>query len=144
MNKRASTELYEKVLHNTLAAGINCSCYLIFGFPGETEASAERTIAFMKQFDNASYDGTIAWSIFPFVLAPLSPIYEPEARKKIRTRRASSQLAAQHHEFRSGIKPGPESLLRHREFGRHLSNRQSGTTAPNAGSTSQRLFPDPA
>ena len=82
MNKKATPELYQKVLYNTLAAGINCSCYLIFGFPGETEASVQRTIAFMKQFDDIQEGGTITWSFFPFVLAPLSPVYEPEAREK--------------------------------------------------------------
>jgi len=28
--------------------------------------------------------GTLCWSMFPFILAPLSPIYEPEVRKKYR------------------------------------------------------------
>ena len=84
MNKKASPDLYEKVLHKLLSAGINCSCYLLFGFPGETEASVQRTIAFMKKFDDLKDGGTIAWSMFPFIVAPLSPVYEPAMREKYR------------------------------------------------------------
>ena len=82
MNKKASPELYNKVLKRLLSAGINCSCYFIFGFPGETEESAQRTRDFIKTHDYQQYEGNLSWSMFPFILAPLSPIYEPEARKK--------------------------------------------------------------
>ncbi len=80
MNKRATPELYDRVLPKLLASGINCSCYLIFGFPGETEESARRTIDFMRRHEAARHPGSLSWSIFPFLLAPLSPIYEKEAR----------------------------------------------------------------
>ncbi len=82
MNKRATPELYDRVLDKLLSNGINCSCYLIFGFPGETETSAQRTIDFMRRHESAEHEGSISWSIFPFLLAPLSPIYEMSAREK--------------------------------------------------------------
>lgn len=82
MNKKATPELYDRVLGKVLSAGINCSCYLIFGFPGETEASAMRTIDFMKRHESPHAGACLSWSIFPFVLAPLSPIYEPAARAR--------------------------------------------------------------
>ena len=82
MNKKSSPMLYDRVLKKLLKAGINCSCYFIFGFPGETEESAQRTRDFIKTYDNAAYAGNLCWSMFPFMLAPLSPIYEKEARKK--------------------------------------------------------------
>jgi radical SAM superfamily enzyme YgiQ (UPF0313 family) len=82
MNKKASPEVYEKVLTQLLAAGINCSCYLIFGFPGETDQSVQRTVAFMKKFESPDVEGSIYWSLFPFVVAPLSPIFEPAMRDK--------------------------------------------------------------
>jgi radical SAM superfamily enzyme YgiQ (UPF0313 family) len=82
MNKKASPNLYNRVLKKLLKAGINCSCYFIFGFPGETEKSAQRTRDFIKSYDNAAYDGNLCWSMFSFMLAPLSPIYEHEARHK--------------------------------------------------------------
>ena len=28
------------------------------------------------------WEGSLSWSIFPFILSPLSPIYEPEMRRK--------------------------------------------------------------
>jgi anaerobic magnesium-protoporphyrin IX monomethyl ester cyclase len=82
MNKKASPALYDRVLKKLLRAGINCSCYFIFGFPGETEESAQRTRYFIKAYDYEMYDGNLSWSMFPFMLAPLSPIYEHGARKK--------------------------------------------------------------
>ena len=82
MNKKVSPKLYDRVLRNLLSAGINCSCYFIFGFPGETEESAQHTRDFIKSHDYPQYEGNLSWSIFPFILAPLSPIYEPKERKK--------------------------------------------------------------
>ena len=82
MNKKASPELYARVLRKLLGSGINCSCYFIFGFPGETEESTHQTREFIKSFDDHSYEGNLCWSMFPFTLVPLSPIYEPAARKK--------------------------------------------------------------
>lgn len=82
MDKKASPELYDRVLQKLLKAGINCSCYFIFGFPGETEESAQRTRDFIKAYDDTQYRGNLCWSMFPFILAPLSPIYEPMARRK--------------------------------------------------------------
>ena len=81
MNKKATPELFERVLKKMISAGINCSCYYIFGFPGETAESAQRTRDFIKQFDSADFEGSIYWSMFPFLLTPLSPIYEPQARR---------------------------------------------------------------
>lgn len=81
MNKRADPVLYDRVIRNLLSAGINCSCYFIFGFPGETAASARRTREWIMALDRTPLDGSLAWSLFPFYLVPMSPIYEPEMRK---------------------------------------------------------------
>jgi p-methyltransferase len=82
MNKQSTPELYEKTIRKLLSAGINCSCYFIFGFPGESEETAQRTVDFIKRVDSLTSMGFVAWSIFPFILSPLSPIYENEMRKK--------------------------------------------------------------
>jgi p-methyltransferase len=82
MNKKASPELYNRVLRKLLGSGINCSCYFIFGFPGETDESAQHTRDFIKSFDDQNCEGSLCWSMFPFTLIPLSPVYEPGARKK--------------------------------------------------------------
>jgi radical SAM superfamily enzyme YgiQ (UPF0313 family) len=82
MNKRADPKLYAEVVRKVLAAGINCSSCFVFGFPGETEETVRRTIEFIKKVDSSPYEGLFSWSIYPFFLAALSPIYESESRKK--------------------------------------------------------------
>jgi len=82
MNKKAGPELYRNVVRRMLGAGINCSCYFIFGFPGETDETALRTQKFIKDIEHPELEGTLSWSLFPFSLYPMSPIYEVEERKK--------------------------------------------------------------
>jgi radical SAM superfamily enzyme YgiQ (UPF0313 family) len=82
MNKKANPTMYAQVLRKLLGAGINCSSYFIFGFPGETEDTAHHTREFIKRIEHPELEGILTWSIFPFMLAPLSPIYEPEMRGK--------------------------------------------------------------
>ena len=105
MNKKATPELYSEVLRKLLGAGINCSCYFIFGFPGETDESARRTREFIKAHQFPEMEGCLYWSIFPFMLTPLSPIYEPHMREKYglkgymhrwRHRSMSSERAKEH------------------------------------------------
>jgi radical SAM superfamily enzyme YgiQ (UPF0313 family) len=82
MKKQSNPELYHEVLKRSLAGGINCSCYFIFGFPGETDETVHRTVEFIKNNQFPELKGNLAWSIYPFILSPLSPIYEPAMRKK--------------------------------------------------------------
>ncbi len=49
MNKKATPALYSSVVSKLLSAGINCSCYFIFGFPGETNESVKRTRDFILE-----------------------------------------------------------------------------------------------
>ena len=82
MKKQADPDLYDEVLQKLLSGGINCSCYFIIGFPGETLESVQRTREFIASHQYAEFEGNLAWSIYPFLLTPLSPIYEPALRKK--------------------------------------------------------------
>jgi radical SAM superfamily enzyme YgiQ (UPF0313 family) len=82
MNKKSDPEMYKDVIRNVLNHGINVSCYFITGFPGETETSAETTREFIKEIENPEADGCLSWSIYPFLLSPLSPVYEPVMRRK--------------------------------------------------------------
>ena len=82
MNKKADAALYSNVIRELLAAGINCSCYFIFGYPGETVESVKRTRDFIESIEHPELDGTVSWSMFPFVLYPLSPIYEQALREQ--------------------------------------------------------------
>lgn len=82
MNKKSDPGLYRQVVQRLLQAGINCSCYFIFGFPGETHETALRTREFIKNMQHPELEGTLMWSLFPFCLYPLSPIYEIGARER--------------------------------------------------------------
>lgn len=82
MNKKANPELYAEVIEQTMKAGINCSCYFIFGFPGETNETVRRTQKFIEAIEHPELDGYIYFSMFPFIIAPLSPISEPNNAKK--------------------------------------------------------------
>jgi anaerobic magnesium-protoporphyrin IX monomethyl ester cyclase len=82
MNKKADPAVYTEVIKKLLAVGIHCSCYFIFGFPGETEESIRRTQEFIESIECPDYDGVLSWSMFPFILSPMSPIYEPEMRAR--------------------------------------------------------------
>jgi radical SAM superfamily enzyme YgiQ (UPF0313 family) len=82
MAKGAAPEMYQRVITRLLENGINCSCCFLFGFPGETAQSVQRTIDFIKGISNDSQDGMFFWSIYPFLLIPLSPIYEAAERAK--------------------------------------------------------------
>ena len=82
MKKKANPDLYDVVLQKLLSGGINCSCYFIFGFPGETIETVHRTRDFIINHQYSEFEGNLAWSIYPFILTPLSPIYEPALRKK--------------------------------------------------------------
>jgi radical SAM superfamily enzyme YgiQ (UPF0313 family) len=80
MNKKANPEIYRATIEKALAAGINVSAYFLFGHPGETAESVTRTITFMQQIQFPELPGSLTWSIYPFVLVPLSPIYERNQR----------------------------------------------------------------
>ena len=82
MNKKADADLYHRVLEKLLSGGINCSCYFICGFPGETPDTVQRTREFIKQHEYPDFEGSLRWSIYPFILTPLSPIYKPDMRQK--------------------------------------------------------------
>ena len=83
MNKKANPRLYTRVVKRLLATGIDVSCYFLFGFPGETTETVQRTLDFIRSIEFPELPGTLSWALFPFSLAPLSPVYEPEMRQKL-------------------------------------------------------------
>ena len=82
MNKKTDPAIAAEVVRELLAVGINCSCYFVIGFPGETDETVFRTIEFIKSIEYPNLEGILSWSLYPFMLAPMSPIYESEMREK--------------------------------------------------------------
>ena len=82
MNKKADPETYRRVIENLLKVGINCSCYFIFGFPGESAETAQRTRDFIQSIEYPELEGVIRWSLYPYLLVPLSPIFEEKQRRR--------------------------------------------------------------
>ena len=85
MNKKDTPEHYLEVIELLNSHGISTQLYFIVGFPGETEETINTTISMINKF---RHDGPAINTImiFPFVLAPLAPIYLPENRKKYNLR----------------------------------------------------------
>jgi radical SAM superfamily enzyme YgiQ (UPF0313 family) len=82
MNKKSDPTKYRPVIRKLLASGINCTCYFLFGFPGETDDTALGTREFIKSIEFPELDGLLSWDLYLFFLSPLSPIYEIQMREK--------------------------------------------------------------
>jgi anaerobic magnesium-protoporphyrin IX monomethyl ester cyclase len=76
MNKQSDPVLNEDIIKRLLSSGINCACYFIFGYPGETEESMAKTVEFIQRLEDYEGSGFFYWSIYPFLLAPFSPVYD--------------------------------------------------------------------
>ena len=81
MNKKDTPENYLRVIDLLNANGISTQLYFIVGFPGETQETMNETIQMINNFSHKG-SGINHIMIFPFILAPLSPIYLPENRNK--------------------------------------------------------------
>jgi len=81
MDKQDVPENYLRVIELLNSNGISTQLYFIIGFPGETALTINNTITLVNQF---RHDGPAINEImvFPFVFAPLSPVYSPTNRKK--------------------------------------------------------------
>ena len=81
MNKCDTRENYLRVVELLNKSGIHTQLYFIVGFPGETDRSISGTIEMINSFyhDGPAVNHVMA---FPFILAPLAPIYEPHERAK--------------------------------------------------------------
>lgn len=82
MGKKVDPQHYSPIIKSLLDQGINISSTFIIGFPGETEQSARKTVEFLKSVEDGDTEGTFTWALFPFIVLPLSPIYEAAERKR--------------------------------------------------------------
>jgi len=81
MNKKALPEDYLRVVELLNTHGISTQLYFIIGFPGETVQSIENTVQLINQFHSQG-PAINELMVFPFILAPLSPVYTTENRKR--------------------------------------------------------------
>ena len=83
MNKRATPEMYLEAIDLLNSHGISTQLYIITGYPGETGETIDNTVALLNQFAHGG-PAINQLLVFPFMFAPLSPVYEPAARSKYR------------------------------------------------------------
>jgi len=79
MNKRDKVSHYYKAMALLLANDIDTEISFIFGYPGETEETVGETIHFINSLPYSASQIPYLY-IFKFYLAPLSPIFEGDAR----------------------------------------------------------------
>ncbi len=81
MEKKDSPQSYLEAVELLNTNGIFTQLYFIVGFPGETEETLSNTVELINRF---KHDGPAInfIMVFPFVLAPLSPVYSQESRKE--------------------------------------------------------------
>jgi radical SAM superfamily enzyme YgiQ (UPF0313 family) len=81
MNKKDTPENYLRVIELLNIHGISTQLYFIIGFPGETVQTIENTAQLINRFHHEG-PAINELMVFPFVFAPLSPVYDPDNRKK--------------------------------------------------------------
>jgi p-methyltransferase len=81
MNKKNVPEDYLRAIELLNSNGISTQLYFIIGFPGDTTRSIDNTIEMVNRFHHQG-PAINEFMVFPFVFAPLSPIYEPDNAKK--------------------------------------------------------------
>lgn len=82
MRKKVDPSFAAQTIGRLLDLGINCTCYFLIGFPGETSDTVSHTRGFLKGLERPDTKGMLSWSLYPFMLAPMSPIFEKSERQK--------------------------------------------------------------
>jgi len=111
MDKNADPAMYRRLIGDVLQHGINVSCYFITGFPGETSATALTTRNFIREIEHPEHPGILSWSIYPFLLSPLSPVYEPEMRRKFKLSGYMHKWSHQTMDYREARREALQSFM---------------------------------
>jgi radical SAM superfamily enzyme YgiQ (UPF0313 family) len=82
MKKRIDLEATRAGIHALTAAGVHVLGTFILGFPGETKASIDASVAFLNGLRRDSR-GRVEYSMFPFHLVPGAPVDAPERRREL-------------------------------------------------------------
>lgn len=81
MNKRCDLSAAGLGMDLLTGMGAYVLATFVLGFPGETEASVDRTIEFLNA-RRRDQRGRIEYAVFPFVLTPGAPVDRPEQRRR--------------------------------------------------------------
>jgi radical SAM superfamily enzyme YgiQ (UPF0313 family) len=82
MNKRADLAAARAGIEALVAAGVHVLSTFVLGFPGETRASLDASVAFLNGFRRDTR-GRVEYSVFPFQLVPGAPVDRPERRREL-------------------------------------------------------------
>jgi radical SAM superfamily enzyme YgiQ (UPF0313 family) len=81
MNKRCDLEAAQRGINRLASAGVHVLTHFIVGFPGETPASVDRSIAFLGGL-NRNARGYIEYIVFPFIVFPGARVDRPDRRRE--------------------------------------------------------------
>jgi len=82
MRKRSNPEAARLGIDSLTGAGVSVLTFIILGFPGETRASVDTTVAFLNSLRHDGR-GQVEYMVWPFYLVPGSPVDSPERRREL-------------------------------------------------------------
>lgn len=82
MRKRSDLAAARAGLDALTAAGVHVLATFVLGFPGETAASVDASVAFLNALRRDGR-GRVEYSVFPFQLVPGAPVDRPERRREL-------------------------------------------------------------
>jgi radical SAM superfamily enzyme YgiQ (UPF0313 family) len=82
MKKRADLEAARVGIDSLTGVGVHVLATFVLGFPGETRASVDASIAFLNGLRREA-PGAVEYLVFPFQVAPGSPVDGPERRREL-------------------------------------------------------------
>ncbi len=81
MKKRADVEAARAGIDSLTEAGVHVLATFVLGFPGETRASVDTSVAFLNGVRRGTR-GAVEYLVFPFQVAPGSPVDGPDRRRE--------------------------------------------------------------
>jgi hypothetical protein len=81
MRKPCRVRHYQRAIESLAKSGVSTDLFFIVGFPGENHETISRTVETICSFTVPKYSVNHVL-FFPFILAPLAPIFEAECRKE--------------------------------------------------------------
>jgi radical SAM superfamily enzyme YgiQ (UPF0313 family) len=81
MAKPCRVKHYAQAVDSLAKAGISIDAYFLVGFPGETRQTIQNTVDTINSFATPQYSAN-QFIFFPFILGPLSPIFEAKMRQQ--------------------------------------------------------------